>query len=162
ERVTATPLDHALKMRFLDHAGPRILPRLLDERVQVSRTSRRLRLCVRGNAQLRFRSLWGFVGHFPTPWIYGFARRYNSRPGTSKAPRQSPGSIKELACAASPSRSDRRCLRGPVGCTVRRGPHPLAQCPDARPRRPTVPFADRFHVMVPLIQQLASAEERGI
>src|SRR5207245_7891669 len=83
ERVTAAPLDHPLKMRLLDHAGPRILPRLFDERVQVSRTSRRLRLCVRGNAQLRFRSLWGFVDHFPTPWIYGFARRYNSRPGTS-------------------------------------------------------------------------------
>src|SRR5438093_1406002 len=46
----------------------------------------RLRLPFRGNAQLRFRSLWGFVGHGPTPWIYGFARRYISRPGSSKAP----------------------------------------------------------------------------
>src|SRR5437879_13074166 len=70
ERVTATPLDHALKMRFLDHAGPRILPRLLDERVQVSRTSRRLRLCVRGIAQLRIRSIWGFVGHLTPLLIY--------------------------------------------------------------------------------------------
>src|SRR3989441_8294165 len=86
EGVAAAPFDHPLKMGLLDHAAPRILPRLFDERVQVPRTSGRLRLPFRGNAQLRFRSLWGFVGHGPTPWIYGFARRYISRPGSSKAP----------------------------------------------------------------------------
>src|SRR2546428_2823931 len=43
ERITAAPLDHALKMSLLDHAAPRILPRLFDERVQVPRTSGRLR-----------------------------------------------------------------------------------------------------------------------
>src|SRR6266571_7803180 len=96
EGVTAAPLDHPLKMSLLDHTGPRILPRLLDERVQVSRTSRRLRLCVRGNAQLRFRSLRGFVGHVPTPWIYGFARRYNSRPGTSKCRAKARAVLKSL------------------------------------------------------------------
>jgi len=53
-------------------------------------------------------------------------------------------------------------LENPIVSTVSRGPNPLAKCPDDLPRRPTVPFADRFHLMVPLIQQLASAEERGI
>src|SRR5207245_9443978 len=73
-------------MSLLDHAAPRILPRLFDERVQVPWTSGWLRFPFRGNAELRFRSLWGFVGHGPTPWIYEFARRYISRPGSSKAP----------------------------------------------------------------------------
>src|SRR5438876_8020092 len=78
ECVAATPFDHSLKMSLLDHAAPRIFPRLFDKRVEVPRTNGRLRLPLRGNAQLRFRSLWGFVGHGPTPWIYGFARRYIS------------------------------------------------------------------------------------
>src|SRR3989441_5542672 len=84
EGVTATPLDHPLKMRLLDHAAPRILPRLLDVRVQVPRTSGRLRFPFRGNARLRFRSLWGLVGHGPTPWIYGFARSTSPDQGRRK------------------------------------------------------------------------------
>src|SRR5256712_13237864 len=75
ERITAAPLDHALKMSLHDHAAPRILPRLFDERVQVLRTSGRLRFPLRGNAELRVRSLWGFVVHVPTPCISGFALR---------------------------------------------------------------------------------------
>src|SRR5439155_16359340 len=97
ECVAATPFDHSLKMSLLDHAAPRIFPRLFDKGVEVPRTSGRLRLALRCNAQLRFRSLWGFVGHGPTPWIYGFAYRYISRPGSSKAQHQGPGAIKALA-----------------------------------------------------------------
>src|SRR5881628_287451 len=108
EGVAAAPFDHPLKMGLLDHAAPRILPRLFDERVQVPRTSGRLRLPFRGNAQLRFRSLWGFVGHGPTPWIYGFARRYISRPGSSKAPCQWGETIKPFPPRGGPLSGDAR------------------------------------------------------
>src|SRR5712691_1480057 len=62
EREAAPPFDQPLKMSLLDHAAPRILPRLLHECVQVPRTSGRLRLGLWGNAQLRFRSFL-FTGH---------------------------------------------------------------------------------------------------
>src|SRR2546422_4885911 len=95
-------------MSLLDHAAPRILPRLFDERVQVPWTSGWLRFPFRGNAELRFRSLWGFVGHVPTPWIYGFARRYISRPGSSKAPRLWGETIKPFPPTAVASPRDAR------------------------------------------------------
>src|SRR3989449_11617495 len=100
-------------MSLLDHAAPRILPRLFDERVQVPRTSGWLRFLFRGNAELRFRSVWGFGGHVPTPWIYGFARRYISRPGSSKAPRLWGETIKPFPPTAVASPRDAR-LGGPL------------------------------------------------
>src|SRR5256712_6721841 len=38
-------------------------------------------------------------------------------------------------------------LDDPIVSTVSRGPNPLAKCPDNLPRRPTVPFADSFHLI---------------
>ena len=38
-------------------------------------------------------------------------------------------------------------LENPIVSTVSRGPNPLAKCPDNLPRRPTVPFADSFHLI---------------
>src|SRR2546427_445766 len=40
-------------------------------------------------------------------------------------------------------------LEKPIVSTVSRGPNALAKCPDDLPRRPTVPFAARFHLMAP-------------
>jgi len=40
-------------------------------------------------------------------------------------------------------------LENPIVSTVSRGPNPLAKCLDNLPRRPTVPFADRFHLIIP-------------
>src|SRR6266702_6188006 len=74
----APPLDHACKMRFLDDPALRILPRPLDEGVQIPRTRRGLPPFLARDRKLRSRSA-GFFGHRHTPWIFGFARRYISR-----------------------------------------------------------------------------------
>src|SRR5688572_21307402 len=69
ERGAPSPLDHPLKMRVLNYAAPRVLPGLFDIRVEVSGTGRGLRLLA-ANAEFRLRSLWGFLNHVPTPWIW--------------------------------------------------------------------------------------------
>src|SRR2546426_1539579 len=40
-------------------------------------------------------------------------------------------------------------LEKPIVQAVSRGPTASAKCPDDLPRRPTVPFAARFHLMAP-------------
>src|SRR5207245_2858432 len=94
EGVASTPLHHPPKMGLFHDAASRVPPRLLYKGVQVSRTRGGLRLALRCNADLRFRSLGWFFGHRPTPWIFGFARRYISRPGSLKALRQRAETIK--------------------------------------------------------------------
>src|SRR5438552_13118535 len=103
EGVASTPLHHPPKMGLFHDAASRVPPRLLDKGVQVSRTRGGLRLALRCNADLRFRSLGWFFGHRPTPWIFGFARRYISRPGSRKRCAKDRGLLKALR-ASSDSR----------------------------------------------------------
>src|SRR6266511_2110300 len=78
EGGAAPPLDEAFKMRLLDDPALRILPRPLDEGVQIPRTRGGLPPFLAGDRKLRSRSA-GFFGHGHTPWIFGVARRYISR-----------------------------------------------------------------------------------
>src|SRR5205807_8413992 len=89
--------------------------RLLDKGVKVSRTRGGLRLALRCNADLRFRSLGWFFGHRPTPWIFGFARRYISRPGSGKRCAKDRGLLKALRASS----------RSRVAAAVLSSYHPL-------------------------------------
>src|SRR5256712_8468680 len=84
ESKTSTPFDEPCKVGLLHDPPAGILPRLFHQGIQVPRPGGGLCFSCRGDVQLRFRSLRGFLCHGPAPWICGFARRYISDQGRRK------------------------------------------------------------------------------